>query len=117
MDVRDVLQGARALVEAGWHQGRLTDGRGNYCAKAAISIAAGVSEDTQGSVVFLPYIDKLPWRERVEYMNRVRVEMAAFAAFAGQMPEPFDSIPLFNDDPATTQQDVLAVFDKAVASC
>lgn len=31
------------------------------------------------------------------------------------LPEPYGSVPLFNDDPLTTHQDVLDVLDKTLA--
>ena len=108
--VREVLVEARGLVERGWHQSSLTDGCGNYCLRAAISLAAGSFTDVHGRVGYLPY--KTDGSTHAAYILDLDSQLLVRAF----LPEGYQSIPVFNDDLETTQNDVLGVLDKAIAS-
>lgn len=116
MRVEDVLAAAKSIVDDRWYQGHFTDGRGNYCLRVAIGIAAGVMKDTRGLVTYnRPEADALPV-DHAAYFNRVRVEQRALDAVVNSLPEPFGCISIFNDDSQTTRNDVLSILDKAITS-
>lgn len=98
MSVIEDLKAARQHVERGWMQGKLTDYNGNVCAMGAVSIAAGMRI---GSMVS----HTMEWDRH----------QAQYEALMKQIPEGFFDVAAFNDDPATTKQDVLNLFDKALA--
>lgn len=103
---REILESAKAIVEAGWTQGSHTDGRGAYCLRAAVGLASG---------------HMIPVGEEMVYSSLDKTLLVkdtdACHAVCEHLPHPFESIPRFNDDPRTTKADVLAVLDKAIASC
>lgn len=103
MEVADVLTVAKAIVSQGWHKGSYTDGHGNYCLRGAICLAAGDMRVRDGEVVYCGGL------------SEARLATEACAAVAAVLPEPFQSIPVFNDYGATTAWDVLAVLDKALS--
>lgn len=117
MNVVEVLIGAKALVESGWCQGESTDGRGNYCLRAALGIAAGVMQDVDGNVGFVKIPAEATPTAHAQHLHRSVTEMAATEMVLGSLPEPFQSIPVYNDDPSTTKHDILNVLDKAISSC
>lgn len=117
MSVKDTLTAARELVERGWHQGNNTDGHGNYCLRAAVGLASGAMRDYRGLVTF-SYISRgAPAALHAEYLQQVVTENKAINLVTKCLPEPFTSVPIYNDDPSTTKEDVLAVLDKAISSC
>lgn len=103
MDVKQVLEQAKLLVAQGWHQGGYTDGCGNLCLKGAIGVASGDMRPANGGLI---YCGGLPER---------RLSTQACAAIMDALPKPFDSIPVFNDDPQTDLREILLVLDKAIA--
>lgn len=107
--VKQVLQQARAILERGWHHGNLTDHCGNVCMKAAVQIAAGecYMRQEDGAVVYTDTDD----------FFTTKLTQLSMETVARQLPEPFKSIPTYNDYCDTTKDDVLAVMDKAIASC
>lgn len=106
MDVKDVLVEARALVEQGWAKGYYTDGLGSYCVAGAINLAAGEMRDLNGAIVYAPH-----------NMATKKLALIARLTACDHLPQPFESLQIFNDDPDTTKADVLAVLEKAIASC
>jgi hypothetical protein len=107
---REVLAKARSLVESGWHQGSLTDGCGNYCLRAAVSLAAGSFVDQDGAVGYLRY-------DPSDHVYEAYVaDYDAQRVVRQFLPEGYESLVVFNDDLQTTHGDVLAVMDKAIAS-
>lgn len=104
--VRQVLVEARGIVAERWCKGNYADGNANYCAAGAINLAAGEMREDHGS---LTYADTDLAVKRLAYDCR--------SALMDALPTPYESIATYNDDPATAQADVLAVFDKAIASC
>ena len=104
--VKMVLEQAKRTVNAGWCQGEYTDGQGSYCLKGAIGLAAGVLEDIDGHM-----------RYKCLDLPELRVDRIAYDLVVKHLPEPFESIPTYNDHPGTTKNDVLAVLDKAITSC
>lgn len=101
---RAALETAKKLVSRGWTQHSLTDGHGAYCLKGAIGIASGRMFDIGGEVI---YTRSLTNEALGQFLMRL---------VASHLPEPFESIPAFNDQPDTTVDDVLAVLDKAIAA-
>lgn len=90
--IADDLRAARALVERGWFKGWLTDGQ-RVCAVGALNIACN------GSAAGIPLDD---WERRDAAAALLRQHLTQEIAY-------------FNDDPETTKQDVLNLFDKALA--
>lgn len=104
-EVGQVLRHARDIVENGWCQYRVKDGD-TYCMVGAVNKAycgnphlfhsAGTASHTALRLL----LDCLPWVPQpdnpdYEWCNQV--------------------LPKFNDDSTTTKEDVLKVFDKALA--
>lgn len=117
MNVKEALTSAKSLIEQHWHQGDGTDGRGNYCLRVAVGLGCGAMTDYDGKVGFTKVDpDALPV-VHAAHLDRVRVDTKAVALVTSCLPEPFDSIPVFNDHSETTRNDVLAVLDKAVSLC
>lgn len=115
--VKQVLEKARDIVERGWHQGDSTDGRGNFCLRAAVGLAAG-SHVYDGAFFTWERIPAdAPPRAHYAHIQRSAIDVQASQMIVSQLPEPFKSIPVFNDDPDTTKDDVLAVLDKAISAC
>lgn len=116
-EVRRVLEKARDIVERGWHQGDSTDGHGNFCLRAAVGLAAGshVYDGDQFTWERIP-VDAPPM-QHYAHVHRSAIDVRASQLIVEQLPEPFRSIPVFNDDPDTTKTDVLAVLDKAISAC
>lgn len=85
----EVLIKARKLVAKKWIQGKSTDGNGGYCTVGAIH-AFNNGEDCR---------------------SRADGPRAAFASAIGSTP---DRMAEWNDNPARTQAQVLAAFDKAI---
>ena len=113
--VLETLASARNLIDRGWHQGDLTDGQGNYCLKAAVGLACGGYVLNNGWVTN-PSIDypKATPEEKLAQSQAIRTEVATLDAVCKSLPPTFKCIPLFNDHPATTKEDVLAVLDDAI---
>lgn len=97
-----VLRDARAIVQRGWNQHALTDGKGAYCLKGAIGIASGAMVDRGGEVAY------------TKSVTNACLYQFVMGVVASQLPEPFESIPAFNDQPDTTIGDVVAVLDRAL---
>lgn len=98
MTTKEILQKARALVEAGWMQGASFDAKsGCYCASGAICAAANLSE-----IVFI-------------CENRTCTE--ARSKFATSNKLAGIGIVPWNDAPGRTKDEVLAAFDKAIEAC
>lgn len=89
------LKAAREVVSRGWHKGSESDGKGNFCALAAVSIATGGSYD--------------------EITDHKRFQMVVDALLSRLGSKVKHDVAAFNDDPETTHQDVLNLFDKALA--
>lgn len=99
MKVSEVLTDARETINEGWCQHMGRDRNGNYCALGALRLAedrallAGHDGSLYGGRFACEYLDD-------------------------HLPEfgQYESIVAFNDNPFTKQQDVLNLFDKAIAS-
>lgn len=113
--VLETLVAAKALINRGWHQGDLTDGQGNYCLKAAIGLASGGYVLNNGWVTnpSIAYPNATP-EEMREQSQAIRTELATLEVIRKALPPTFKCIPLFNDHPQTTKEDVLAVLDGAI---
>ena len=106
-DVRDVLVQARTVLERGWLQGAYTDDAERFCIRAAISIAASALDVTAAS-----------WTAASEdFQTRIALELDACRVVEGSLPEPWLTIPGWNDDADTIHNDVLSVMDKAISAC
>lgn len=113
--VNETLEAARAIVEQGWNKYGLTDGHGKYCLKAAIGLACGAYE-VVGGEVGIPRLDYVNCssEELLNHADSLRAELAAVEVVRQWLPTGFDCIPLFNDDPRTGKDEVLAVLDDAI---
>ncbi len=98
MSVVEDLKTAKGHVANGWHQGSLSDRNGNVCAMGAIALAVGVELDLED-------VGEVDWARHT----------AAHMELRKHLPISFESVPDFNDDIETTHQDVLNLFDKALA--
>lgn len=113
--VREVLVAARSIVEAGWHQGSYTDGDNGFCARAAVTLAAMKIAELN---IYTPTVPSdRRFIELVAFHDHIRLDMAATEVLERNLPEPWTSIPSWNDDEGTVHNDVLAVMDKAISSC
>lgn len=116
MNVKEALTGAYRLVEGNWHQGEGTDGAGNYCLRVAIGIACGAMTDYDGKVAYTKTVSDSDTELAANWRN-LRTDHSAITLVTSCLPEGFDSIPVYNDNPNTTRSDVLAVIDKAISLC
>ena len=101
-NVIQILEDAKTFIENGWTKGDYTDGEGCYCAIGACRMAASGST----SVVSLWAEDgqeSTPYERAIQRLTDV-------------LPGAYGSIPTFNDAPETTLEDVLALFDRAIAN-
>lgn len=89
--VADALREARKLIDepGKWCQGRLRDGNGRHCALAATHDVPGVT----GPMT-------------------IRMHNALTRA----LPVEWRVLPYFNDNPATTWEDIMALYDRAIAA-
>ncbi|QRY51823.1 DUF6197 family protein [Mycolicibacterium septicum] len=90
MSLIEFMKAARQRVENGWHQGSLTDFRGNVDAVGALYDDLSNMRATQNV------------RDGHELLND--------AAF----DRGYISVSHFNDDPQTSQQDVLDLYDDVI---
>lgn len=92
MSVRENLIKAKALIDAPekWHKGSLRNGS---CLCAMGAVWDSLKSDGHTG-----------WcRGTLEYR-----------AVVSALPEPFNDVPPFNDDPNTTHADIIALFDRAI---
>lgn len=115
-EVRQVLQQAKELLECGWHQGSYAGEDSAVCMRAAISLAAGVmSVEPDGTVGYLNKNRGINPLRR--FAHAVNIDIEACRVVKECLPEPWQSIPGYNDSDDTTFNDILAVMDKAIAAC
>lgn len=101
----DVLKTARAMLERAWVKGFLTAESNSHCMvgavrKALYGNAHQPVTTAVGHEVMELLARHLPWMPKVPYPDW---------DWAQQV------IPFFNDHPSTVKEDVLTVFDKALA--
>jgi hypothetical protein len=96
MSLKDDLIAARALIDTPekWVKGKY-EVNGCYCAMGAVSMAVTGSADYDSNW-YVNYADKV------------------VAALDNRLPARFPDVAAFNDDPATTHNDVLQLFDRAI---
>lgn len=99
MSVVEDLKAARAIVAKGWHKGGITDGKGNYCAVGAMNMVL------HGTAAWAWVDDGGFRRRRDQMMDAVNAQIPSHLVIAD-----------YNDARSTTKQDVLDVFDKAIAN-
>lgn len=102
MKASEVLSSARDILNTGWHKGWFSDGRGNYCAIGACMKAAEVGLMTPEVYDAPPH--ESGYRGAVSALTDKVFEMTG----EGLLSE-------YNDDPKTTKQDMLDLFDKTIA--
>lgn len=115
VEVNEVLAQAKTRVEQGWCKGGLSDNDGNVCMRAAVGLAAGYYVTREDGHVTFPEPAPNQGHDWPCELAALKLDFAALGVLSQNLPTPFDSIPVFNDDPHTTLSDVLAVFDKAMA--
>lgn len=132
--VSGVLRGARKLLTtAGWVKGddhRVENGESKFCARGAVQIAAGgqvntvlrVTEpswfDPEGQVkqfteVDLSYLDHAAYNEAMHVLSRVANKTAQERGWYAEGLSC--DIVGANDLPGSTLDDVLSIFDEAIA--
>lgn len=99
MNTLDILIAARGEVEKGWGR-QAVDRNGNVCALGAIDAALGGSRSTP----------KVCAQMYVQYPGTAK----ALCRALGKDEWSWPAIPHFNDELATTQADVLALYDRAI---
>lgn len=109
-EVREVLVAAKNILGRGWHQGSYSDGYGHsFCIRAAISVAASALDVSA---------EPTSWTAASEnFQARIALELDACRMVQDNLPEPWTTIPGWNDDQDTVHNDVLAVMDKAISAC
>jgi len=92
----EILSDARGRLDRGWCQGTSADEHGNLCAMAAVSAAVLYAKQlgVETHTVFPHPSDALS--EKVKEFGS------------------YETVVQFNDDPRTSKQDVLNLFDKAI---
>ena len=115
MNTNETLVAARAIIERGWNKFGMTDGKSRFCLKAAIGLACGAYEMV-GNEVGMPRLNyqTATGEELRARADALRAELTAMDVVRQWLPKEFDCIPLFNDDPCTDKNDVLAVLDDAI---
>ena len=116
-EVKEVLVAARDMIAAGWNQGGMGKD-GNYCLRAAIGLASGAYVEKNGQIGF-DRIDVATCSSELlaEHARVLGLDIDAARLVMEHLPEPFDSIVLFNDSRQTTKDDVVRVLEKAAAAC
>ena len=113
MTTKEILVKAQKLIEQGWCQGEFArDENGKivspYNEKACSWCASGAIRVTivsNGQTSLKPYrlLQEIISKKPIEYSTIIFSDSDAIAAF--------------NDHPKTTQNDILELFDKAIARC
>jgi hypothetical protein len=108
MSVAETLAEARKLIAQGWTQGAFyddEDGSGCYCLAGAVGAAEAASVKlTKGRVNFVFY-------SRSKSIAALSACLGGRGSGAGAV----DLVTEWNDTPGRTQQDVLALIDRAIA--
>lgn len=92
-DVRAALERTKALIKRGWCQKQPADGD-KRCLAGALAQATTAVES--GRLSYQVWADSL-------------------TALISVLPEPYETLVLFNDHPTTTQADVVALIDRALS--
>jgi hypothetical protein len=115
MTVLEQLTAARELIVKGWTQNvpaRRADGRPTpswesdavrWCASGALG--AALKNDSAAAIMLAAALPESPYEESC-YGPLVGIKM--------QTVQTYKNIASFNDHPATTQEDVLALYDRAI---
>ncbi len=104
MTKKEILEQAKALIEKGWCKGenaRDRDGR-----------ACGVSDADAAQFCILGSLSRVEINHGYEFNT-----YGARCKIAAVLEDKSYQIPEFNDDPKTTKDMVLGVFDTAIAGC
>ena len=109
MSVVDDLKAARAEVEKGWCKRTFGDSEGNVCTRGAVNTAVSGDPFALYAAVVEPATMDDWWERQAAACEQLRKHIPP-AAVTGLEP-----IAEFNDAPTTTKQDVLNLFDKALA--
>ena len=108
MSVAATLAEARKLIAQGWTQGALyddDDGRGCYCLAGAVgTVDAASAKLTKGRVNFVFYS-----------RSKSIAALSACLGGRGRGAGAVDLVTEWNDAPGRTQEDVLALIDRAIA--
>lgn len=97
--VHENLIAAKALIDTPekWGKGGWEPKNGRcLCSVGAVVVATNGNHDFDGA-----------WTPAVLQVD---------AALENHLPKPFNRVAEYNDDPATTHADVMALFDRAIAS-
>lgn len=95
------FQDAKQEIEKGWCQGTLEDQRGRVCALGARS---RIVKRKWGRFESLPLEKRNDFAEEAEYTLKILCDA---------LPMGGMSIPIYNDTPGRTKQEILDLFDRA----
>lgn len=99
--VKNSLQHARSEVAKGWCQGMLGNDAGEVCAKGALHHGVGRDiSNTEGTEYWDTYFAAMDY-----LLKDVVIEL----------PAGYDPLVQWNDSSIRTQEEVLALFDKAIS--
>lgn len=88
-EMLEVLKKAREKINNGWCQGDYVNEEGCVCTVGAVELTIG-----RESILFYPTLD---------FLTKF-------------LPKYSDCVIYYNDHPSTTKEDILALFDKAIAA-
>lgn len=107
--VEDLQNAKRELQTHGWSQGHFMDKDGHLCALGAIRCALVGHHAVDRVPLAGPFAST---EDNVQLWDRY---LAAAQALDDHLPYVGTTVPTYNDAATTTQQDILNLFDKALA--
>ena len=113
MTTKDILVKAQKLIEQGWCQGEFARDENDesvspYSEKACSWCASGAIKT---AIISYHHTSPNPYHLLKEIISNKPIEYSTIIF------NDSDAIAAFNDHPKTTQNDILELFDKAIARC
>lgn len=108
-----VLKSVRKLLKGKWIRGDYSNRRGNYCLVGAVNRVTGarhISEEAPKEVYNLSIPDHELTTQRLVVLRRIWRAILAKPGSRG----PSTSIEGWNDQPGRTEEEILAVLDRAL---
>jgi hypothetical protein len=107
-ELAPILERAKKIIERGWHKGSYVNSDGGYCIVGALGMAY-----TDGRMYdYVPSNFKGPLEDHLADFGWTCQASDCSFKLRGEVCQ---HLPHFNDDPNTTKEMVLALFDKALA--
>ena len=109
--IKNTLSRAKELLgERGWSKGQYVDGDGCLCALGAIYVAAG----ELASAPLDKYAPYYAPGDAGDQASKLYLEASEHLGSVVPRSSGWPHVHLFNDLPSTTQDDVLAMFDRGI---